>query len=83
MVYTLTNNNELKVEYSATTDKDTVTNLTHHSYFNLAGEGNGDILNTRVTINANRFVPTDAGSIPLGELKRVSGTPFDFLTEIR
>lgn len=80
VIYTLTNNNELKIEYSATTDKDTVINLTHHSYFNLAGEGNGDILNTRVTINANRFVPTDAGSIPLGELRKVSGTPFDFLT---
>lgn len=79
VIYTLTNNNELKIEYSATTDKDTVINLTHHSYFNLAGEGNGDILNTRVTINADRFVPTDAGSIPLGELRRVAGTPFDFL----
>src|SRR6185436_1958940 len=78
VVYTLTNNNELKIEYSATSDKDTVTNLTHHSYFNLAGEGNGDILNTRVTINAARFVPTDAGSIPTGELKSVAGTPFDF-----
>jgi aldose 1-epimerase len=80
VIYTLTNNNELKIEYSATTDKDTVTNLTHHSYFNLAGEGNGDILSHRVTINANRFVPTDAGSIPTGELRKVAGTPFDFLT---
>ena len=80
VVYTLTNNNELKIDYSATTDKDTVTNLTHHSYFNLAGEGNDDILNHRVTIHASRFLPTDAGSIPTGELRRVAGTPFDFLT---
>ena len=79
VVYTLTNNDEIKIDYSATTDKDTVINLTHHSYFNLAGEGNGDILNHRVTIFANRFVPTDAGSIPTGELRRVAGTPFDFL----
>jgi aldose 1-epimerase len=79
VVYTLTNNDELKIDYTATTDKDTVINLTHHSYFNLAGEGNGDILNHRVTIVANRFVPTDAGSIPTGELRRVASTPFDFL----
>jgi aldose 1-epimerase len=79
VVYTLTNNNELKIDYSATTDKDTVTNLTHHSYFNLAGEGNGDILNHLVRIIGIRFVPTVAESIPTGKLKGVAGTPFDFL----
>ena len=78
VVYTLTNNNELRIDYTATTDKATVTNLTHHSYFNLAGEGNGDILNHQVQINATRFLPTDAGSIPTGELRNVAGTPFDF-----
>ena len=78
VVYTLTNNNELKIEYTASTDKDTVTNLTHHSYFNLAGEGNGDILNHRIMLRADHFIPTDAGSIPTGEIRNVAGTPFDF-----
>ena len=80
VIYTLTHKNELKIDYTASTDKDTVTNLTHHSYFNLAGEGNGDILDHRVVLKASRFVPTDAGSIPTGELKNVAGTPFDFLS---
>jgi aldose 1-epimerase len=78
VTYTITNRNELRIDYSAATDKDTVLNLTHHSYFNLAGEGNGDILNHQVTINALKFTPTDEGSIPTGELRSVRGTPFDF-----
>jgi aldose 1-epimerase len=80
VVYTLTHNNELKIDYTASTDKDTVTNLTHHSYFNLAGEGNGDILDHQLVLKADRFVPTDAGAIPTGELRNVAGTPFDFRT---
>lgn len=80
VVYTLTENNELKIVYSATTDKNTVVNLTHHSYFNLAGAGAGEILNHQLTLYADRFTPTDDGSIPLGELRAVKGTPFDFST---
>lgn len=78
VIYTLTENNDLKIVYSATTDQDTVVNLTHHSYFNLAGAGQGDILTHQLKINADKFTPTDDGSIPTGELKSVKGTPFDF-----
>lgn len=77
-VYTLTDANELKIEYYATTDKATVVNLTNHNYYNLAGQGNGDILGHLLTVNASRFTPTDAGAIPTGELRPVRGTPFDF-----
>jgi len=78
VVYTVTDNNELKIDYTATTDKDTVLNLTNHSYFNLKGEGNGNILGHEVMINADKFTPIDKGLIPTGELRSVAGTPFDF-----
>jgi aldose 1-epimerase len=78
VTYSLTSNNELRIDYAATTDKDTVLNLTNHSYFNLKGEGQGDILEHEVRLNANKFTPVDATLIPTGELKNVQGTPFDF-----
>jgi aldose 1-epimerase len=76
VTFTATDKNELKIDYEATTDKDTVINLTNHSYFNLAGSG--DILNDQLTVFASRFTPVDAGLIPTGELRPVEGTPFDF-----
>jgi len=75
-VYTLLPDNGLRLEYTATTDKDTVLNLTQHSYFNLAGKG--DVLSHKVFIDADKFTPVDSTLIPTGELRPVEGTPFDF-----
>ncbi len=78
VAYSLTNYNELIVEYQATTDQPTIVNLSQHSYFNLAGAGNGDILGHQLTIAADRYTPVNATSIPTGALAPVAGTPFDF-----
>lgn len=78
-VYTLTDQNELRLDFTATTDKPTVCNLTHHSYFNLRGQGDGDILGHEVYINSDKTTPVDKELITTGEYAPVSGTPFDFL----
>ena len=80
VVYTLTEKNELKIEYSAVTDQNTILNLTHHSYFNLAGAGNGDVLGHVMRINADRFTPIGSDLIPTGVVQDVAGTPLDFRT---
>ncbi|MZQ49633.1 MAG: galactose-1-epimerase [Bacteroidales bacterium] len=78
VVYTWTDDNEIVMDYSCTTDKKTVINVTNHAYFNLHGAGNGDILDHQLTLRASAFLPIDSVSIPTGEIRPVAGTPFDF-----
>jgi len=80
VTYSLNDDNELRIQYQAMTDKPTVLNLTHHSYFNMAGAGNGDVLQQIVTLYASRYTPVTEALIPTGELAPVAGTPMDFLT---
>ncbi len=80
VLFVLNNNNELQIEYQATTDKPTVVNLTHHDYFNLSGNGKRNVLDHQLWINADYFTPVDETLIPTGELAPVKGTPFDFTT---
>ena len=81
VTYTLTSDNALSIHYEAETDKKTIVNLTNHTYFNLCGFASGTIENHLLWIDSDSYIPTDAGLIPTGEIKKTAGTPFDFLTE--
>jgi aldose 1-epimerase len=82
VTYSLNDKNELRIQYHATTDKPTVLNLTNHSYFNLAGAGNGDILDQVAVVHASHYTPVNEKLIPTGELAPVAGTPMDFLKPV-
>jgi aldose 1-epimerase len=81
VVYTLSDQNELRIDYTATTDRETIVNLTNHPYFNLAGHDAGNILQHQITLFADKYTPTDSTLIPTGEFRSVEGTPFDFRNE--
>lgn len=78
VTYTLDEANHLSIDYRATTDKTTIVNLSNHAYWNLSGEGSGSVMEHRLTIPGEAYLPVDAGSIPTGEIRKVAGTPFDF-----
>lgn len=78
VTYTLTSENELRIHYTITTDKKTILNPTNHTYFNLSGEGNGDVLEHKLKFYASKYTPIAKGAIPTGELADVAGTPMDF-----
>lgn len=78
VTYTLTDNNDFRIDYKATTDKDTVINLTNHTYYNMAGNGSGNVENQILTLMSDQITPTDAYQVPTGAVMNVAGTPFDF-----